>query len=156
LDIFRSKVMFDLTIGGFAASALAIAAKKVIEAGVGEVIKDAYIALKNKVAIWAGNDVEALVKEPDSTGRQLTVAEKIEELSPEDKSEIKVLALALNEALRKAASDFPIGIDVEKIEAASIALKAMDVRGGTGVKINTAKTSGPFAASVRNVGEEKR
>ncbi|TPQ32480.1 hypothetical protein C2U70_21700 [Bradyrhizobium guangdongense] len=145
-----------LTIGSLAVSALSIAAKKALEAGVGEVIKDAYAGLKSKIAEWSGTDLAALEKDPDSKGRQLIVAEEINRQPPEVRTEIKALVLALNEALRKAAEANPIGIDVQQIEAASIALKATDVQGGTGMKIGTAKTTGAFTAEVSNVGESKR
>ena len=61
-----------------AASALAMAADAALKGAMGESVKDAYKALKEKVATWAGGDVEALVCEPESKGRQIIVAEKID------------------------------------------------------------------------------
>jgi len=145
-----------VTIGFLAVSALAMAAEAVVKAGVGEVVKDAYKALKTKIAFWCGDDVEALVKEPTSKERQLTVAEKIDQQSPADHAEIKTLTLALNEALRKAADAGPIGLDVGKIDAARIALEATKIQSGTGIKVGEAKTSGTFRATVSEVGESKR
>jgi hypothetical protein len=145
-----------VTIGVLAAAALAMAAEAVVKAGVGEVVKDAYQALKTKIAVWCGSDVEALANDPTSKGRQLIVAEKIDQQSPEDQAEIKTLALALNEALRNAANMSPIGIDIGEIEAASVALKATNVREGTGIKIGETKTPGAFTATVSHVGESKR
>jgi hypothetical protein len=80
----------------------------------------------------------------------------VDRQSPEDQTEIKTLTLALNEALRKAADSGPIGLDVEKIDAAQIALKATKIQSGTGIKVGEAKTSGTFTATVSNVGEPKR
>ena len=145
-----------VTIGFLAASALAMAAEAVVKAGVGEVVKDAYNALKSKVAVWCGGDVEALANEPTSKGRQLTVAEKIDRQSPEEQTEIKTLTLALNEALRKAAEAGPIGIEADKIDAAQIALKATEIKSGIGIKVGEARTSGTFEATVSKVGESKR
>jgi len=145
-----------VTIGVLAAAALAMAAEAVVKAGVGEVVKDAYQALKTKIAVWCGTDVETLVNDPTSKGRQLIVAEKIDQQSPEDQAEIKTLALALNEALRNAANMSPTGIDVGKIDAAQIALKATNIQSGRGIKVGEAKTPGTFTAAVSNVGEHRR
>jgi hypothetical protein len=49
-----------VTIGTLAASALAIAAEAVVKSSVGEVVKDAYAKLKDKLATWARGDVDAL------------------------------------------------------------------------------------------------
>ena len=49
-----------VTIGVLTASALAMAGEAALKGAVGEAAKDAYKALKNRVARWAGSDVEAL------------------------------------------------------------------------------------------------
>jgi hypothetical protein len=144
------------TIGSIAASALAIAAEEVVKTGVGAIVKDTYKALKSRIADWSSDDVDALVKEPNSKGRQLVLAESIDRQPPEVQAEIKSLTLALNQALREAALTCPSGIDVQEIEAANIALKATDVRKGTGIKVGLAKTAGAFVAEVSKVGETKR
>ena len=71
------------TIGVLAASALAMAAEAVVKSSVGEVVKDAYKALKDKVALWICGDVEALEKTPASPSRQAVIAEEIDRRSPE-------------------------------------------------------------------------
>ncbi len=96
-----------VTIGDLAASALALAAPEVIKSAVGEAVKDAYKALKEKIAIWASGDVEALTNEPDSKGRQLTVAEKIDKQSPDDQSVVEALAKALMDALEARRQVIP-------------------------------------------------
>jgi hypothetical protein len=69
---FRGNFMSDpVTIGVLVASALAMAAEAVVKTGVGEVVKDAYHALKAKIAAWCGSDVEALADEPTSKGDNL-------------------------------------------------------------------------------------
>ncbi len=66
-----------VTIGVLAASALAMAGEAALKGTVSEAVKDAYKALKERVAHWAGGDVEALEKSPTSAGRQAVVAEAI-------------------------------------------------------------------------------
>ena len=53
-----------ITTGVLAATALSMAAEAMLKGAVGEAAKDAYKSLKNKVAGWTGNDVEAREKNP--------------------------------------------------------------------------------------------
>lgn len=69
-----------VTIGTLAASMLTMAAKAVLETSVGEVVKDAYKNLKEKVATWARSDVDALEETPTSVSRQTAIAEEIESI----------------------------------------------------------------------------
>jgi len=59
-DFRRNSMSDPVTIGVLTASALAMAAEAVVKIAVGEAVKDAYKALKDKVAVWIGGDVEAL------------------------------------------------------------------------------------------------
>ena len=56
-----------ITIGALVATALSMAAEATLKGAVGEAAKDAYKKLKDAVARWTGNDVEALEKNPTST-----------------------------------------------------------------------------------------
>ena len=58
--------MEPITIGAVVASALAMAGEAALKGVVGATVKDAYKALKEKVAGWASSDVEALEKTPAS------------------------------------------------------------------------------------------
>ncbi len=145
-----------VTVGALAASLLAMAAKEALKTGVGEAVKDAYAKLKTKIAGWAGADVEALAKEPDSAGRQLTVAETINRQSPSDLAEVRTLALALNEALSEAARSGAMGIDVGRLEAAQVQLEGFDIAHGTGFRADEVKTPGDFTARNFTVGKSKR
>ena len=88
-----------VTIGGLAASLLAMAATEALKTGVGEAVKDAYAKLKTKIAGWAGRRRRGASERAGVPGRQLTVAETINRQSPSDLAEVRTLALALNEAL---------------------------------------------------------
>jgi hypothetical protein len=46
-----------VTLGGLAALALSMTAESMLKGTVGEAAKEAYHALKNKIAQWAGGDV---------------------------------------------------------------------------------------------------
>jgi hypothetical protein len=139
-----------------AASALAMAAEAVVKSSVGEVVKDAYKALKEKAAAWTGSDVEALEKAPTSTARQAVIAEKIDRQSPADQADIKTLAVVLNEALRNAAHAGPIGIDIGRLEAARVQLAVINVTEGAGFRADEVKTAGDFTAGPITVGKPER
>jgi NAD(P)H-dependent flavin oxidoreductase YrpB (nitropropane dioxygenase family) len=57
-----------VTIGALAASVLAMAAEEVVKTGVGETVKDAYKALKTKIAVWP-----AAMSKPSRRSRTLPV-----------------------------------------------------------------------------------
>jgi hypothetical protein len=145
-----------VTIGMLAASALAMAAEAVVKSSVGEVVKDAYKALKEKVATWTGSDVEALEKTPTSPARQAVIAEEIDRQSPADQADIKTLTIALNEALRNAAHAAPIGIDIGRLEVARVQLAAINVTEGVGFRADEVKTTGDFTTGPITVGKPER
>ncbi len=145
-----------VTIGALAAQALAMAAQEVVKTSVGEAAKDAYKKLKEKVGAWAGADVQAFAEEPNSAGRQLIVAEKIDRQSPDEVAEIQTLALALTEALREAAKAGAVGIDIGRLEAARVQLEGINVSQGAGFRADEVKTTGDFTARDVNVGKSKR
>jgi hypothetical protein len=130
-----------VTIGVLAASTLAFGADAVSRNGIPEVVKDAYRALKEKVATWVRDDVEALEKEPTSTTRQAVIAEEIDKQSPDDRADIKKLAVALNEALQNIPAD-QLGIDITKLNATRFELNTISVEEGVGFRADEIKTSG--------------
>jgi hypothetical protein len=157
MSLYLETRMSDpVTIGTLAASVLAMAAEAVVKSGVGEVVKDAYKALKEKVAIWARGDIEALAKTPTSTSRQVVIAEEIDRQSPEDQADIQKLAIALNDALRNAARAGPIGIDIGRLEAARVQLAAINVTEGVGFRADEVKTTGDFTTGPIIVGKTER
>jgi len=123
-----------ITIGSIAVAAFSeatkIIAKKALESVVGEATKEAYTALKAKIANWAAGDVAALEKSPDSTKRQELVAEEIDKQSPDDLAEIKALADVLIDELRKQPAT--VGVDIGRLEAMRGRLGQITVTGGTG------------------------
>jgi hypothetical protein len=133
-NVSGKKMSDSVTIGAMAASALAMAADAALKGAVGEAVKDAYKTLKEKIAAWAGGDVEALAKEPDSKGRQLTVAEKIDKQSLGDQTDVQALAKALMDALEANERDQPIGIDVGRIHAWRVRFGTIEVAKGTGLR----------------------
>jgi hypothetical protein len=89
-----------VTTGMLATSALAIAADATVKSFVGEVVKDAYKKLKDKIAHWAGADVDALEKAPASKTRQSVIAEAIDGQPAEEQALVKALAAELLAALK--------------------------------------------------------
>jgi len=143
--------MEPLTIGVLVSSALGMASEAALKGVVGETVKDAYKALKAKVAGWAASDVDALEKTPASAARRAVVAEVIEGQSAEQQSEARVLAQRLIAALKKA-SDGPIGLDVERLNALAVDLGSITVKEGTGARFRDARVRGSFKTGPIDVG----
>jgi hypothetical protein len=80
-----------LTIGALAASTLAIVGDAALKGAVGEGVKDAYKAVKDRVAQWASSDVEALAKEPSSPARQAVIAEIVNQRPEHEQQSLKAL-----------------------------------------------------------------
>jgi hypothetical protein len=143
--------MEPLTIGALVSLALGMAGEATLKGVVSETVKDAYKALKAKVAGWAASDVEALEKTPVSAARRAVVAEAINGQSEEQQSEARVLAQLLIAAL-KDASGGPIGLDVERLEALAVDLGSISVKEGTGARFRDAKVLGSFKTGAIDVG----
>ena len=90
-----------VTVGSLAVGALSMAAEAVLKAAVGEAVKDAYKALKEKVSGWASGDV-GLEKTPDSPARQAIIAEIIDAQPEEDQISVRDLTEALVAKLKEA------------------------------------------------------
>lgn len=146
----------QVTIGTLAASALAMASDEAVKGFVGEAVKDAYKKLKDKIAYWAGADVDALEKAPASTARQGLIAEAIDGQPSEEQTLVKGLAAELVAALkseaRKSGASGPVGLDIGKLDALEVKLGAITVTEGTGVRMNEVKTTGTFEVGPINVG----
>jgi hypothetical protein len=145
-----------VTIGTLAASALAMASDETVKGFVGEAVKDAYKALKSKIARWAGADVEALEKAPASAARQSIVAEAVDGQPPEEQALVKALAAeviaALKSEAKKSEGGGTVGLDVGKLEALDVQLGATTVTEGTGARFGEVETTGSFTVGPINVG----
>jgi len=138
-----------VTIGAFAASALAMACEAALKGAVGEAVKDAYKDLKSRVAKWAGSDVEALEKTPASLARRAVVAEVIDNQSEEEQAALHVLAHELVAALKRSGA---IGLDVGRLEAMEVQLGDITVREGTGARMDEVRVQGTFSTGNITVG----
>jgi predicted lipid-binding transport protein (Tim44 family) len=143
-----------VTIGGFAAMALAMASEAAFKSAVGEAVKGAYSALKQKVSSWASSDVEALEKAPTSKARQDLIAEEIDRQAPDDRKEVRDLARALLDELEKWQSSTPIGIDIGKLKAARVKLGEINVSEGIGFRAKEIDTPGDFETQKIIVGDQ--
>src|SRR5258708_38314164 len=121
-------------IGSLAVLALSMTAEAMLKGTVGEVTKEAYHALKDKIAQWAASDVAALEKTPTSLDRQAVIAKEIERQSPDDRANVQSLAIALMDELEKRQRSGPVGIDTGRLEAARIHLRELKVTEGTGIR----------------------
>lgn len=141
-----------VTIGGLAATALAITA----ETGFKEAVKDAYQGLKEKLVVWAGGEIAMLEAAPGSKGKQLAVAEIIDAQSSGEQSAIRVLAEALMDAIEAREQAHPTGFDVGRIHALRVRFGEIDVTQGTGVRVDEIVTPGEFSVDKLKVGKQLR
>lgn len=141
-----------ITVGTLTASVLAMSAEAVVKGSVGEAAKDAYKALKQRIARWAGGEVEALENAPSSKARQAVVAEEIDRQPFEDRAGIRVLVNELIAALEAHEHHTPVGLDIGRLEAARVQLGAISVSEGIGLRAQEVKTVGSFNAGPINVG----
>jgi len=104
-----------VNIRTLAAAALMLVIAEAMKGFVGEAAKDAYKALKVRIAHWVDGDVEALEKAPASAGRQSVVAEVVDGQPPEEQASVKAFAAeglpaSKSEAKKRKGGD-PVGFD---------------------------------------------
>jgi hypothetical protein len=133
-----------VTIGGLAVLALSTASEAALKSAVGDVVKSAYNALKQKVSNWASPEVEAWEKAPTSKARQDVIAEEIDRQSVNDQREVRELASLLLRELEKQQSHTPIGVDIGRLKAARVKLGDINISEGIGFRAREIDTSGDF------------
>lgn len=143
-----------VTIGTLAANVLAMGAETALKAGVGEAVKDAYKALKARLSRHAPEEVDALEAAPTSKGKQMAVAERIDETDQVDETELRQLVRLLTDAIEAAAKAQPIGIDIGRLEAARVHLGPIEVTAGIGGRFGDIKSQGDFVVEALKVGHK--
>jgi hypothetical protein len=138
-----------ITVGMLVAGVLSLGGEAV-KTAVGEVVKDAYKALKDKLAAWAAGDVAELEKTPSSDARKAVIAEVVNNLPAEDQAELRDLAQSLTSRLKEAAP--AIGLDIGRLDALSVELGKIVVTEGIGTRIQEAHVSGTFRSGDISVG----
>jgi hypothetical protein len=141
-----------VTIGAIASLVLSMGSEAALKGVIGEAVKDAYKALKDKISHWAGGDVEALERNPGSAARRAVVAEVVDELPENDKVSVEALSVALADALKEASAKGPVGIDVGVLEAARIKLGKISVTEGVGIRADEMRSTRDFELDELNVG----
>jgi hypothetical protein len=142
-----------VTIGVLTASALAMAGEAALKGAVGEAAKDAYKALKNRVAQWAGSDVEALEKTPASQARRAVVAEAVDSQSGDEQAAVRALAQQLLAALKRSG---PVGLDIGRLEAMDAQFGDITVTEGTGARFEQVRVHGTFSTGNISVGDNSK
>jgi hypothetical protein len=143
--------MEPVTIGAAAAAVLGMAGEAIVKTAAGEAVKDAYKALKAKIASWAASDVEALEKTPGSAARRNVLAEVVDAQSPEEQVAVQALAQKLTAALKDAR---PVGLDIGRLDALAVDLGNITVTEGTGARIGHARVLGTFKTGDIKVGDQ--
>jgi hypothetical protein len=145
----EASVPDPITVGLLVAGALSLGGEAV-KAAVGEAVKDAYKALKDKLAIWAAGDVAELEKTPHSDLRKAVIAEVVNGRPAEDQDELRGLAQVLLANLKKAAP--AIGLDIGRLDALAVELGKITVTEGVGTRIQEAHVGGTFRVGDISVG----
>jgi hypothetical protein len=109
--------MEPITTGALAAAALSLGAK-VADTATGEIVKDAYKALKAKLASWASHDVAELEKTPDSQPRQAVLAEIVDKRPSEDQQLVRELAETVIRHLKPKSEGGTVSASGENVVAA--------------------------------------
>lgn len=142
------------TVGGIVASALAMAAEAALKGTVGNLVKDLYKRLKEKVAPWGrSDDVDALEKEPGSGARCAVVAEVVDAQPADEQAAARKLAQELIAALKQTGPS--VGLDMRRLEAKEVELGRITVtqKGGIGAIIDEVHLEGSFKAGDIQVGQ---
>ena len=143
-----------ITIGVLTASALAMAGEAALNGAVGEAAKDAYKALKSRVAHWGGIDVQALEKAPTSQAPRAVVAEIVDSQSGDEQAAVRMLAQQLLAALKR--SD-PVGLDIGQLEAMEVQLGDITVTEGSGgARFKGVRVEGTFSVGNISVGDNSK
>ncbi|MFD3427261.1 hypothetical protein [Nocardia fluminea] len=108
-----------------------------------QVVKDAYTGLKSLLSRkYADVDVSLVEKKPDSSSKQQSLAEDLDEAGAAGDPELGQAAAAVLEAVREHAPQVVVGLDIENLVAE--ALKVTDVASvGDGVRVRNSTISGP-------------
>jgi len=117
-----------ITIGVFVVGVLV----KIAEGGVAELAKStakqAYAALKGKVAEWAGAKVEVLEAAPDSEKIRREIAEAIDNRDGAEQSLIRSLAQAVIDK-ESSGSGRAIALDFGDLKNVAVTLKKVSAQG---------------------------
>jgi hypothetical protein len=139
-----------VTIGALVVSALGMAGEAALKGSVGEAAKEAYQALKEKIATWIGTDLDILEKEPASKEHQTILAEILDRQPESDQKELRDLAGRLITTLKQSSV---VGLDVSYLEAMEVQLGNITVtEGATGARFRDARISGTFRTGTIEVG----
>jgi hypothetical protein len=126
------------TIGAAVAWALSTVAEAVLKTLIGEAVKDAYQALKQKLLPSAELAVKLVEDEPSSEPRQLVLAEIVNKLPVEHQEILKELASKLIDACRQDSHAF--GVLIERSKTKNIDFANFVVNEGIGARISESQT----------------
>jgi hypothetical protein len=137
-------------------TALSLGAATGIKTLAEQTVKDSYQGLKNLIKTkYPDIGIERLEKKPESKTQQAAVEEEMTDLGADKDTEILQKAEVLLDTVKKMPPENvpAIGVDLEKIEAASLKLKDI-IATGTGVKVREGKFSGDIIIEQVRAGQE--
>ena len=125
-------------------TALAAGAAAALQSTVEQGVKDSYASLKGLIQRkYARVNVEQLEANPSSKSRRGVAEEDLKAVGADQDAEVLQHAQALLEAIQRQAPAVvaAIGVDLEDIEGASLAIRRVTAS-GTGVKVEQGTFSG--------------
>jgi hypothetical protein len=137
-------------------TALSLGAATGIRTLAEQTVKDSYQVLKNLINTkYPDVGIDRLEKKPESKTQQAAIEEEMTDLGVNKDTKILQEAGILLEKLKNLpVENVPaIGIDLEKIEAASLKLKDI-IATGIGVKVREGKFSGDIIIEQVRAGQE--
>jgi hypothetical protein len=137
-------------IGILVADILAMGVETAFKGTINEAVKDAYRALKEKIAGKSPAEVASLEHMPSSRSRREVIAEIVDAEPANDQEDLRILAYNLAQRLKEFAD--PIGLDVRSLEAAELKLGNINVSEGLGARIVDTKISGSVRIEDISIG----
>jgi hypothetical protein len=137
-------------------TALVAGAAAALQSTVEQGVKDGYAALKGLIQRkYAQVSLDQLEANPSSKSRRGVVEEDLAAVKADQDAEVLQHAQALLEAIQRQAPEaaVAIGVDLQEIEGASLAIRRV-IATGAGVKVEKAKMTGDITIEDIRAGDQ--
>ncbi|MFF0451546.1 hypothetical protein ACFYT4_35210 [Streptomyces sp. NPDC004609] len=138
-------------------SAIALGAMAGVQESVAGTVQDAYQGLKRLISERYGSDVDvaAVERRPESEAERESLEEDLTAAGADEDAELIEAARQLIEQVKSHQPEAApaVGIDLERIEAASLNIDTV-VASGTGVRVRQGRFTGDITITNVRAGEE--
>lgn len=145
-----------MAIGELAAAALALGAEAIAKGVLGEAAKDAYKNLKNTLFGKAETTARSVIENPESKARIAALAEDIDKLSENERSELlKLVSVLKTQLMTDPDAQRTFGARIGELEAEVVKFGTVDASGhATGVDADRVKAQRVEFTSITAKGSE--